>query len=85
MPEYLVVCCWRSIKEVSLLLGELTQQPDISPAHAAQNAPAQRPGETTLLSIQQVTDSVIRCTYYTICMYCVAVSLMSDVSLDSHA
>ena len=24
MPEYLVVCCWRSIKEVSLLLGELT-------------------------------------------------------------
>ena len=71
MPEYLVVCCWRSIKEVSLLLGELTQQPDISAgpageltqqpdissAHAAQNAPAQRPGETTLLSIQQVTPS----------------------------
>ncbi|KAL8624379.1 hypothetical protein ACOMHN_012779 [Nucella lapillus] len=23
MPEYLVVCCWRSIKEVSLLLGHL--------------------------------------------------------------
>ena len=26
MPEYLVVCCWRSIKEVSLLLGQLTQR-----------------------------------------------------------
>ncbi len=25
MPEYLVVCCWRSIKEVSLLLGQLCQ------------------------------------------------------------
>ena len=24
MPEYLVVCAWRSIKEVSLLLGQLT-------------------------------------------------------------
>ena len=63
MPEYLVVCCWRSIKEVSLLLGELTQQPDVSPAPAAQNAPAQRPGETTLLSIQQVTLSVFMSTY----------------------
>ncbi|XP_029658037.1 thyroid adenoma-associated protein homolog [Octopus sinensis] len=28
MPEYLVVCCWRSIKEVSLLLGQICQ--DIS-------------------------------------------------------
>jgi len=24
MPEYLIVCAWRSIKEVSLLLGQLT-------------------------------------------------------------
>lgn len=24
MPQYLVVCCWRSIKEVSLLLGHVT-------------------------------------------------------------
>jgi len=24
MPEYLVVCAWHSIKEVSLLLGQLT-------------------------------------------------------------
>ncbi|KAK6183578.1 hypothetical protein SNE40_011032 [Patella caerulea] len=28
MPEYLVVCCWRSIKEVSLLLGEITHKAD---------------------------------------------------------
>ena len=25
MPEYLVVCCWRSIKEISLLLGQIIQ------------------------------------------------------------
>ena len=24
MPEYLVVCCWRSVKEISLILGQLT-------------------------------------------------------------
>jgi hypothetical protein len=24
MPEYLIVCCWRSVKEISLLLGQLT-------------------------------------------------------------
>ncbi|XP_064621388.1 tRNA (32-2'-O)-methyltransferase regulator THADA-like isoform X2 [Lineus longissimus] len=24
MPQYLIVCCWRSIKEISLLLGQLT-------------------------------------------------------------
>ena len=30
MPEYLVVCCWRSIKEVSLLLGELSQRVPIT-------------------------------------------------------
>ena len=29
MPEYLVVCCWRSIKEVSLLLGQLCQEAPI--------------------------------------------------------
>ena len=30
MPEYLIVCCWRSIKEVSLLLGQLTQMAPIA-------------------------------------------------------
>lgn len=30
MPEYLVVCCWRSIKEVSLLLGHLCQRVPIT-------------------------------------------------------
>ena len=46
MPEYLVVCCWRSVKEVSLLLGQLTQ-----------DAPVQDPGSNDtmgLLTCQQV-------------------------------
>ena len=46
MPEYLVVCCWRSVKEVSLLLGQLTQ-----------DAPVQDPGRNDtvgLLTCQQV-------------------------------
>ena len=30
MPEYIVVCCWRSIKEVSLLLGELMARAPIA-------------------------------------------------------
>ncbi|XP_069117931.1 tRNA (32-2'-O)-methyltransferase regulator THADA-like isoform X2 [Argopecten irradians] len=30
MPEYLVVCCWRNIKEVSLLLGQLNLVTPIS-------------------------------------------------------
>ena len=33
MPEYLVVCAWHSIKEVSLLLGQLTSTaPVIDPS-----------------------------------------------------
>ena len=45
MPEYLVVCCWRSIKEVSLLLGELSQR-----------VPITQPGAVSqgLFSLQQV-------------------------------
>ena len=45
MPEYLVVCCWRSIKEVSLLLGELSQR-----------VPITQPGTVSqgLFSLQQV-------------------------------
>lgn len=30
MPEYLVVCCWRNVKEVSLLLGQLTFEAPIT-------------------------------------------------------
>ena len=30
MPEYLVVCAWRSIKEVSLLLGLITSTAPVS-------------------------------------------------------
>ena len=34
MPEYLIVCAWRSIKEVSLLLGQLTSTvPVIDPCN----------------------------------------------------
>jgi len=33
MPEYLVVCAWHSVKEVSLLLGQLTSTaPVIDPS-----------------------------------------------------
>ena len=42
MPEYLVVCCWRCIKEVSLLLGQLSVDtpvidPNLSGAGDVQN------------------------------------------------
>lgn len=40
MPEYLVVCGWRSIKEVSLLLGQLTSTVPV--------------GKTGLLTVDQV-------------------------------
>ncbi|XP_067681790.1 tRNA (32-2'-O)-methyltransferase regulator THADA-like [Haliotis asinina] len=40
MPEYLVVCCWRTIKEVSLILGQICLQATV--------------GDTGLISPQQV-------------------------------
>lgn len=44
MPEYLVVCSWRSIKEVSLLLGQLCL-----------SLPVTQPGVNQgLLSLRQV-------------------------------
>lgn len=49
MPEYLVVCCWRSIKECSLLLGQLTM-----------NAPLIDPEgdpDLGLLSVKQVRST----------------------------
>ncbi|PVD25967.1 hypothetical protein C0Q70_13634 [Pomacea canaliculata] len=46
MPEYLVVCSWRSIKEVSLLLGQLCL-----------SLPVTQPGVNQgLLSLRQVED-----------------------------
>ena len=52
MPEYLVVCCWRSIKEVSLLLGEITA-----------NAPVAAEKETKgLISISQVWSTTATAT-----------------------
>ncbi len=38
MPEYLVVCCWRSIKEVSLTLGQLTKMAPLIDPHGDQQA-----------------------------------------------
>ena len=54
MPEYLVVCCWRSIKEVSLLLGQLTQTAPLVKASGAEN------GEESsgILSVKQVCTAV---------------------------
>ena len=46
MPEYLVVCCWRSIKEVSLLFGLVVQ------SCYANNME----GEASLISEKQVTS-----------------------------
>jgi hypothetical protein len=49
MPEYLVVCCWRSIKEVSLLLGRLSL-----------GVPITQPGKTQgLLTLAQVRVFII--------------------------
>ena len=49
MPEYLVVCCWRSIKEVSLLLGQLT-----CTAPLVQDYALERDKDGGLLSVKQV-------------------------------
>lgn len=47
MPEYLTVCCWRSIKEVSLVLGVLcTNLPVVDPTD--------REGRSGLLDCTQV-------------------------------
>ena len=47
MPEYLVVCCWRSIKEVSLTLGRLCVQIPVSLIHT-------EVGNKSLLDLEQV-------------------------------
>ena len=49
MPEYLVVCCWRSIKEVSLLLGQLT-----CTAPLVRDYALERDKDGGLLSVKQV-------------------------------
>ena len=66
MPEYLMVCCWRSIKEVSLLLGELMQNtavymhPDIRKPDIKQPDISQTDDErlnNSLVHTQQDTES----------------------------
>ena len=54
MPEYLIVCCWRSIKEVSLLLGQLTRTLPITEPHAGDNQYSQG-----LLTMNQVWYSLL--------------------------
>lgn len=53
MPEYLVVCCWRSIKEVSLLLGQLTEATAIYQSDTSITTVATA-SSCALLSMQQV-------------------------------
>ena len=49
MPEYLVVCAWRSIKEVSLLLGQLTSTvPVIDPGGEVSNEVTDCSNEVTV-------------------------------------
>ena len=55
MPEYLVVCSWRSIKEISLLLGQICLQvPVQDPTLIEYNLINQQPTTSSLLNLQQV-------------------------------
>lgn len=55
MPEYLVVCSWRSIKEISLLLGQICLLvPMEYPTPMECNLADQQPSSSTLLNLQQV-------------------------------
>ena len=47
MPEYLVVCCWRSVKEISLILGQLTKDVPVG---------ANDEDSSRLLTHRQVSD-----------------------------
>ena len=63
MPEYLTVCCWRSAKEASLLLGQLLETtPVIDPSvEASASEPCGQPQDSMrphcrkgLVSVRQV-------------------------------
>ncbi|XP_064600963.1 tRNA (32-2'-O)-methyltransferase regulator THADA-like [Liolophura sinensis] len=49
MPEYLVVCCWRTTKEVSLLLGQVAVQAPVIP-------PGEEEQTQGMISYQQILD-----------------------------
>lgn len=51
MPEYLIVCCWRNVKEVSLLLGQLTFEAPITTPHTS---------DIGLLTVQQVLFDLLK-------------------------
>ena len=55
MPEYLVVCCWRSVKEISLILGQLTNDVAVSDDKHSVDG---------LLTHQQVLESRIFCVLH---------------------
>ena len=75
MPEYLVVCAWRSIKEVSLLLGQITSTAPVIEVTDPINEVTDPVNEVTdpdieantnsssdgLLSVQLVSES---CTFF---------------------
>ena len=55
MPEYVVVCGWRSIKEVSLLLGQLTNSlPVVDPEFTAADKSLEF--KSGLITVEQVND-----------------------------
>jgi len=63
MPEYLTVCCWRSAKEASLLLGQLLETtPVVDPSvEVSASEPCGQPLDSTrprcrkgLVSVSQV-------------------------------
>ena len=47
MPEYLLVCCWRSIKEVSLLLAQIIKDSPVIEEH-----------QSGLISVEQVWNTI---------------------------
>jgi len=60
MPEYLVVCSWRSIKEVSLLLGQLTSTLPVSDPSGKVDDPSS--SNSGLLTDDLVSQSNFCCT-----------------------
>ncbi|ESO02540.1 hypothetical protein HELRODRAFT_65399, partial [Helobdella robusta] len=52
MPEYLVVCCWRSAKETSLLLGQITSHIPISGCYDDDDVNGSDDDATSILTLK---------------------------------